>query len=397
MTEVSWYSAFWTLIPLALNSMTQPCGRALDLSAKYGFALRSNPLLCASDALTVLTSTLYWSIQLRSLLGGARKVARCRFEGESSSSLQELQRNKIFRTWVFVLGALPQTVKLYAMSGIFWTKVLSSMFIGSFAILEVIVGYLAGGLEDLPRDETANTDDGEIRLFNLLAQAVSLTFSFYYLGLGLYEAVENITGPSSLLNLTIYGVFVTLANLCTMAVVNRRGLVQSWPLYESIGVALVCMSSSGTYSVLASPNTYLRPELDRSVTYGLLYFFTIFASVHWALVATIQGYRELHLLQLTRRVHYIDISLEMFFICVNLAAALTFYAYKFDSRGTFKPSWTEYLGWDLVRPGNVVDCHSLSCKRYAFSGPKICYLDLHPVYKSQSFNSIPEELVTGLL
>lgn len=80
MTEVSWYSAFWALIPLALNSMTQPCGRALGLPAKYGFALRSNPLLCASDALTVLTSTLYWSIQLRSLMGGARKVARCRFE-----------------------------------------------------------------------------------------------------------------------------------------------------------------------------------------------------------------------------------------------------------------------------------------------------------------------------
>lgn len=269
MTEVSWYSAFWTLIPLALNSMTQPCGRALGLPAKYGFALRSNPLSCAWDALTVLTSTLYWSIQLRSLKDGARKVARCRFEdleddegGSSSSSLQELQRNKIFRTCVFVFGALPQTVKLYAMSGIFWTKVLGSMFVGSFAILEVIVGYLAGGLEDLPRDETANTDGGPIRPFDLLAQAASLTFSFYYLGLGLYKAVENITGPPSLLNLTIYGVFVTLANLCTMAAVNRRGLVQSWALYGSIGVALVCMSSFRTYSVLAPPNTYLRPELD---------------------------------------------------------------------------------------------------------------------------------------
>ena len=357
MTEVSWYSAFWTLIPLALNSMTQPCGRALGLPAKYGFALRSNPLLCASDALTVLTSTLYWSIQLRSLLGGARKVARRHFEepedeegpprregGRSNGSLRELQRNKTFRTCVFVFGALPQTVKLYAMSGIFWTKVLGSMFVGSFAILEVIVGYLAGGLEDLPRDETANTDGGGIRPFDLLAQAACLTFSFYYLGLGLYKAVENITGPPSLLTLTIYGVFVTLANLCIMAAVNRRGLVQSWALYGSIGVALVCMSSFRTYSVLAPLNTHLRPELDGSVTYGVLYFFTISASVHWALVATIQGYRELHLLQRTRRVHYIDISLGLFFIGVNLASALTFYAYEFDPRGTFKPSWTEYLG-----------------------------------------------------
>lgn len=230
------------------------------------------------------------------------------------------------------------------MSGIFWTKVLGSMFVGSFAILEMITGYLAGGLKDLPRDETANTDDGRIRQFDLSAQAASLTFSFYYLGLGLYKAVENITGPPSLLNLAIYGVFVTLANLCTMAAVNRRGLVQSWALYGSIGIALVCMSSFRTYSVLAPPNTYLRPELDGSVIYGLLYFVTISASVHWALVATIQGYWELHLLQLTRRVHYIDVSLGMFFICVNLASALTFYAYKFDPCGTFKPSWTEYLG-----------------------------------------------------
>ena len=357
MTEVSWYSAFWTLIPLALNSMTQPCGRALGLPAKYGFALRSNPLLCASDALTVLTSTLYWSIQLRSLLGGARKVARRHFEepedeegpprregGRSNGSLRELQRNKTFRTCVFVFGALPQTVKLYAMSGIFWTKVLGSMFVGSFAILEVIVGYLAEGLEDLPRDETANTDGGGIRPFDVLAQAACLTFSFYYLSLGLYKAIENITGPPSLLTLTIYGVFVTLANLCIMAAVNRRGLVQSWALYGSIGVALVCMSSFRTYSVLAPLNTHLRPELDGSVTYGVLYFFTISASVHWALVATIQGYRELHLLQRTRRVHSIDISLGLFFIGVNLASALTFYAYEFDPRGTFKPSWTEYLG-----------------------------------------------------
>lgn len=121
------------------------------------------------------------------------------------------------------------------------------------------------------------------------------------------------------------------------------------------------------------------------MTYGLLYFVTISASVHWALVATIQGYWELHLLQLNRRVHYIDMSLEMFFICVNSASALTFYAYKFDPRGTLKPSWTEYLGQNLVRPGNVADCHSLSCKGHAFNGPKACYLDRHPMYKSQKF------------
>ena len=103
-----------------------------------------------------------------------------------------------------------------------------------------------------------------------------------------------------------------------MIVVNRRGLVQSWALYGNIDIAFVCMSFFRTYSVLAFPNTYLRSELDGSVTYEFLYFVTISASVHWALIATIQGYRELHILQLTRRIHYIDVSLGMFFICVNL-------------------------------------------------------------------------------
>ena len=145
-------------------------------------------------------------------MGGARKVARCRFEesedeeelrgregGSSSSSLQKLQRNKIFRTCVFVFGTLPQTVKLYAMSGIFWTKVLGFMFVGFFVILEVIVEYLAEEFENLPRDEIANMDDGRIRSFDLLTQAANLTFSFYYFGLRFYKAVENITDSSSLL------------------------------------------------------------------------------------------------------------------------------------------------------------------------------------------------------
>ena len=55
--------------------------------------------------------------------------------------------------------------------------------------------------------------------------------------------------------------------------------------------------------------------------------------------------------------------------------------------------WAEILSDRETLP-SAIRC---LVKGQALSGPKICYLDRHPMYKSQSFNSIPEELVTGPL
>jgi hypothetical protein len=50
---VSWQTAYWTLIPLAVNTVAQPSGRILGLPAKYRTYLRCSPLICATDSLSI--------------------------------------------------------------------------------------------------------------------------------------------------------------------------------------------------------------------------------------------------------------------------------------------------------------------------------------------------------
>jgi hypothetical protein len=55
--EVSWQSAYYALIPIALNSMLQPrepTGTTCGFDASLRIYLRSSPIVCAVDAAFIL-------------------------------------------------------------------------------------------------------------------------------------------------------------------------------------------------------------------------------------------------------------------------------------------------------------------------------------------------------
>jgi len=65
-SQVSWQSAFWALVPITLNTMTQPSGMILDgmildMPSRYGFFLRSSPIICFLDTIYVLSSLIYYT------------------------------------------------------------------------------------------------------------------------------------------------------------------------------------------------------------------------------------------------------------------------------------------------------------------------------------------------
>ena len=143
---VSWQSAFWALVALALNSMAQPSGlifgTASQLNGFFAFAMRSSPILCAYNAITFLLCLLWHTVSLRSPHAAKRHVARSRFRNDpkdQESSLYKLQHNFIFQAATFVLGAVPQIVKLYAMRGLMWTQIWGSVYFGFFVILQTLV------------------------------------------------------------------------------------------------------------------------------------------------------------------------------------------------------------------------------------------------------------------
>jgi hypothetical protein len=110
--QVEWQIAFFWMICLAMNSMTQPSGRVCELSSKHRFLLRSSPVICAFDAVGVLALWIFhmlWHLEAPST--AARRIARARFrdvENEAEEeSLTSLEKNAPFRIVVFVFGALP--------------------------------------------------------------------------------------------------------------------------------------------------------------------------------------------------------------------------------------------------------------------------------------------------
>ena len=161
-SQLSGLSAFWGLAPLALNSMAQPSGTIMHgISTVAFFFLRCSPIICLFDGLDVLAAFAWLTITKRSLRAAARYIASAPFnrvvsEADASpSSFAELQENPVFRILLFVAAALPQAIKLLAVSGVVWTKLWAFMFVGSFVIIEVIVLQLGRGWQD----EKASKED----------------------------------------------------------------------------------------------------------------------------------------------------------------------------------------------------------------------------------------------
>ncbi|KAL8786931.1 MAG: hypothetical protein Q9195_008010 [Heterodermia aff. obscurata] len=142
--QVSWQSAFWALVPIALNSMTQPSGKVLGMSSRYGFYFNTSPIVCTFNALELVFKLVWRKHSMRSLAAAAQSMAEEVSEDVdgSHSRLAQLQENKTMRLIGFVIGPLPQVIKLYAMRGIPGTQICASLFFGSFLVIEAIMTLL---------------------------------------------------------------------------------------------------------------------------------------------------------------------------------------------------------------------------------------------------------------
>ena len=144
--------------------MTQPPGMVLGFPSRFGFILRASPVVCAADATYTLILLVYYLIDLRSLREAAQKVAFNRFRDAKNEaeggSLFNLQNDTLARLSVFVLGPLPQIIKLYAMRGVPWTTVWASMLFSSFLALEVLVLILGRSWRELSANVHQGTPQG---------------------------------------------------------------------------------------------------------------------------------------------------------------------------------------------------------------------------------------------
>ncbi|KFY43345.1 hypothetical protein V495_04007 [Pseudogymnoascus sp. VKM F-4514 (FW-929)] len=128
---VKWQSALWALLALAINAMTQPS--IADPSPNSAISLaRSSPGICFIDAISTLTwvavGRLYGESVSNSL--AAKQIATHHDLATPRTSTFSPAVSAVF----FVLGPLPQAIKLAGMSNVYTTNLLGFIFFISYLI-----------------------------------------------------------------------------------------------------------------------------------------------------------------------------------------------------------------------------------------------------------------------
>ena len=141
--EVSWQSALWGLVALALGSMTQRSGGDIYASAESLSPARSSPFVCMADMVVVIL----WIVKGRKLGIDVRSILRWQREElgltRKSADQEGKQEVPVIPICLYVLGALPQGVKILGMSNVPWTKTWATILLVAW-VFELIVGSYAG-------------------------------------------------------------------------------------------------------------------------------------------------------------------------------------------------------------------------------------------------------------
>ena len=330
--------------------MSQPSGMVCDFPSKYNFVLRSSPIICLLDTVFVIGRLARYTVALKSPRAAIEKIARHGFQDVADqaeeSSLASLQKNTPFRLCVFMFGALPQTIKLYGIRGLPWTKVWGSMFLGSFLVNELLVLASKRSLrlstpDQLQTSDGASSSSLDLRLV-VGALFASLIFCIYFISRAFMSPITQYIGEKLRLHARI---------------VQGTLLVEPWlllfpprkPLVAiALGLVLPLVMIFFTVSLPIYFNTPLiRSSFLRHVPYMLLKVMTVVGESFWSILAfglsIFNNYRRFQHLS-PGQANFVNTGLWLQFLLLNTLAALFYYKFKYNPEGTLKPTWTDQLG-----------------------------------------------------
>ena len=353
-TEMSWQSIFWALVPIALNSMIQPCGIPTpSMHPGVGFPFRASPVFCICDALLLFSQIVKQSLRTKSAQAALDTVARRRFPSSTSrsvdlpSSLAVLQETYILRATGFALGALPQAVKLYTCSGLWWTKIWVSMFLLSFAILEVFINLLKYRRVTEDREHTSPLDLDEVTLeVDILGfEYCVLPISWLQLGAfmesGIPEPKKNkemLAERDTMLPLAIIVMSLVVA-ACMVDFLKTHFRVEANTrpaLIVGCANALIMLVAGyciawAMFMAEKEINLLERGWLSMLVILGLIMVGT---SIAWVVKPS----------RPNGRLSSVSLGAAYLWAIAHIYITFSYYSTAYDPKGTVKPSWTNYLG-----------------------------------------------------
>jgi hypothetical protein len=386
---VSWQSAYWGLVPLALTTMTQPSGQVLGFPSKYQVYLSSSPVICAADGIFILLKMCaYVLVAGDNPRTAASRILRDRFKDtasdEATSPVIEqcftgLARNTPFRWFLFVFGALPQAIKLAALRGVPMTQAIGFCYLASFAVIELtvcIANFCKGDTPPVsPASEFVDTVFRNLRPFVsagvigyhfLLAPAVCLLcFFIVYAADLLFNPMGELVSALCRSKWHEAGI-VFLFSLCEVIVsfisylllsrvftlLKRKGISSSSPFPDEFPLLFWLIACTIPFFFVCNYGIYLTSDGFNSsrcaIILATLIPFLFISSLPILLpIATSYLYFAIFPSQdnmplddclIRPRFLMMSILLMDFFI------PFLWYAMIYDPSGTFKPDWTNNLG-----------------------------------------------------
>lgn len=375
--KVTWSNVYWVLVVLAISAMVEPTGRVCGFPPCVRIYLRSSPLVCAADFVSMavrLVAYYFFSSSpphpVTSFSGALSRVVHARHAGVAAlphASLavsepsnnpapgQVLEPGLFFRVILFVLGML-QSVKLFAFSGVPISQAWGAMFVVYILTNKTLACLAAFGF--LGRDGAAASDGlpsspraGSIRCERWLlaferalgVAAVALQLGF----LGWVDLIPQLNDDPPLRRWAYVGIR-TSSHLLAGAIDI---------------VAVAHTHTSDTPSASTQP-TGLSPALRRTVfellilaVFGFLVFLhqiNLYYSLRYFMYSSGISlfvwflYRR----DLTRHQvlmcepgsrHQVLNFLIFDFFCRILVFSTCWYVVHYTSDGTSKPSWIEAL------------------------------------------------------
>ena len=341
---LSWSAVFWAIVPIALNSMSQPSGRILGYQSSYNFVLRCSPVVCAFSAVDTIVRLIAFTIIESSTSRGLARFIILRFEDTHDAedgSFMSLRKNKHFRAILFFLGAVPQFVKLCACKGIPWTQAWSVAFLMSFCVDELVTFAAFRVTTPTSDDPSARAVTNPLTIGGWPVYQVwtrAILWSSVAVGLGFFtHGIRALTilafGDMNWVRIVIFGV-LSLLWLCFALLPSYEPLLFFLVLLTILFTNSASNVASFAYS-LVDLHSSGEPEWPKHVSLGI--------AALLSLAATMFNVERLLKAVAPQRAKYVHFGLGTYFVLLHLVAALLYYGLVYDATSTYKPQWTNFL------------------------------------------------------
>jgi hypothetical protein len=335
--------------------MTQNSILNCNLTSGILFPARSLPLVCAVDTLDVLLQFLRYLYDGLSAPDAAKCMVQNRMwwppqsrdvdiaadddisdDGDAGPPPLSLSNQHLLaHTVVFALSVLPQAIKLFAMHGIRWMQICGGLYLSSFLVLAGM-GMLARHADGVGSSEVENTWHQRMRrifkmghVATVMAHVGLWVWCLWMLLHPVWGSFKHSTFHDILVLLTSTVAYFGLLSLIPgLVFLPERATASS----DSILVVVVSIVFAISFSVLG----FL------GVTYFFLFYMwkiMDFALIPLYLLITV----GLMIGMVSHLLHRFPMGFRTFqiilFGVVNLVFCFLYYCFRYDPKGTIKPSW----------------------------------------------------------